>query len=107
MIITNLIDGNANALKAGTGPLAGLARDLGSATSVFGGLVTTVAAIIFAVTDEGLVDALGVVALEVVGLAVDDAATRRLVGFVWTVNRAVAFPADRDTATRCLTSGNE
>ena len=85
-------------MKAGTGPLAGLARDLGSAASVFGGLVTAVAAIVFAVTDKGLVDALGVVALEVVGLAVDDAATGGLVGFVRTVNRTVAFPSNRDTA---------
>jgi hypothetical protein len=99
VIITNLIDWNANALKTGTGPLAGLARDFGSAASVFGGLVTAIAAVVFAVTDKGLVDALGVVALEVVGLAVDDAATWRLVGFVRAVNRAVTLPTNRDTAS--------
>jgi len=98
VIITNLIDRNANTLKARTGPLSRLARDFGSSASVFGGLVTAVAAVVLAVTDEGLVNALRVVALEVVGLAVDNAATGGLVGFVRTIDSAVAFPTDRYTA---------
>ncbi len=65
---------------------------------MFGGLVTAVAAVVLAVTDEGLVNALRVVALEVVGLAVDNAATGGLVGFVRTIDSAVAFPTDRYTA---------
>ena len=56
------------------------------------GLVRVIAAVVGAVADEGFVDALGVVALEVVGLAVNDAARLGLVTLVLAVRGAVAVP---------------
>ena len=56
------------------------------------GLVRVIAAVVGAVADEGFVDALGVVALEVVGLAVNDAARLGLVALVLAVRGAVAVP---------------
>jgi hypothetical protein len=79
MIIANLVDRDANTLKSGTRPLARLAGNLWSSASVFRRFVRSVAAVVFTVTDERLVNAFGVVALEVVRLAVDRAAARRLV----------------------------
>jgi len=95
MIIANLVDRDANTLKPGTRPLAGLARNLWSSASVFRRFVGSVAAVVFTVADERLVNAFRVVALEVVRLAVDRAAARRLVRLVLTVDGAVALPADR------------
>jgi hypothetical protein len=104
MIIADLVNGDADALKTGAGPFSGLARNLGSSAGVFAGFVGSVAAVVFAVADERLVNALGVVALEVVGLAVDGAAARRLVRLVLAVDGAVALPTDRDADAGSLTS---
>jgi hypothetical protein len=96
MIIANLVDRDANTLKPGTRPLAGLAGNLWSSASVFRRFVRSVTAVVFTVADERLVNAFRVVALEVVRLAVDRAAARRLVRLVLTVDGAVALPADRN-----------
>jgi hypothetical protein len=104
MIITNFVDGNANALKTRTLPLSRLARNLWSSASMFGGFVTSVSTIVLSVTDERFVNALFVVALEVVGLAVDSAAGGGLVGLVLTVDSAVTMPAGWDADSGRLTS---
>ena len=94
-------------MKSRTSPFSRLAGNLGSSAGVFSRLVGTVAAVVFAVADERLVDALGVVALEVVGLTVDSAAARRLVGLVRAVDGAVALPADWDAEAGSLTPRRE
>jgi len=105
VVVADHVGGDAHALEAGAGPLAGLARDLGRAAGVFRRLVGAVAAVVLAVADERLVDAVAVVTLEVVGLAVDAATARRLVGLVLAVDGAVALPADRDADAGSLASG--
>ena len=102
MVITDLVDGDADTLKSGARPFSRLARKLWSCASLFSRLVGTIAAVVFAVADERLVDTLGVVTLEVVGLAVDGAAARWLVRLVLAVDSAVALPADRDADAGCL-----
>ena len=56
------------------------------------GLVRVVAAVVRAVADKRLVDALGVVALEVVVLTVDDSASLGLVALILAIRGAVAVP---------------
>lgn len=107
MVITDLVDRDANTLKSRARPFSRLARNLGSSASVFSRLIGTVAAVVLAVADKRLVDALGVVALEVVSLTIDSAAARRLVGLVLAIDSAVAFPTDRDADTRSLTPRKE
>ena len=104
MIITDLVNRNANALKTRTGPFSRLTGDLGSPASMFSRFIAAITTIILPVTNKGLVDALGVVALEVVGLAVNNPAAGRFVRFVLTVGSPVAVPADGDANAGGLTS---
>ena len=91
-ISSYLFRGYANARDTGALPLPRLAHHLGRGAGVLRRLVRVVAAVVRPVADEGLVDALRVVALEVVVLTVDDSARLGLVTFVLAVRGAVAVP---------------
>ena len=92
-VSSHLFRGYANARDTGALPLPRLAHHLGRGAGVLRRLVRVVAAVVRAVADEGLVDALRVVALEVVVLTVDDSARLGLVALVLAVGGAVAVPS--------------
>ena len=69
---------------------------------MFHGFVRVVSAIVLAITHKRFVNALGVVALEVVLLTADAAAGGRLVRLVLAVGGAVAVPGLGDANSRCF-----
>jgi hypothetical protein len=94
--ITDLININAHPFKIRALPFSRRASDRRRLTTMLGRLVRSVTAIVFTIADKAFVNALFVVALEVIVGAVHRAAGAGLVRVVFAVRGAVAVPAGRD-----------